>query len=420
MNPLGVARQKHRGLAGGIAAADQHDLLFRAQPRLDRGGPVPDAAAFEFFQVFDLGPPIARAARHHDGARAQRVAAIECQREGAIRPRAIERPHADRDHDIGAELLRLAEGAARQRLPRDPRREAEIILDPRAGAGLAAVRTRIQYGDRKTFRGGIHRGRKTRGTAADDRRVVDFVSGGTADHAERAGELGFAGIAQHGAVGDHRQRPIGRGRRITRDQFGGIAVPFRIEQVMRKTVAGQKSLQANDAAGIRRADQHRAADPALDQIDPAQDQRAHDALAEIGFGDQQRAQALRRNQKRLDVALGVAVDQRNAPGERADFGKKLTRSLLDHRRDVAQAIALGDRDMAGQYDEHARSGLAGLEQPFAILVMANFAEPAHVRDLLRRQRRERLLSTRKRGRERRTAICLISSRAVHAHRCLTS
>ncbi len=66
-------------------------------------------------------------------------------------------------------------------------------------------------------------------------------------------------------------------------------IPFRIKQMMRKAVAGEKSLQANDAAGIRGADQHRAADAALDQAHPAQDQRAHDALAEIGFGDQQRA-----------------------------------------------------------------------------------------------------------------------------------
>ncbi len=72
-----------------------------------------------------------------------------------------------------------------------------------------------------------------------------------------------------------------------------------------------------------RADQHRAADAALDQADPAQDQRAHDALAELGLGDQQRAQFLRRDQQRLDVALGMAVDQRDAAGELADLGQKL-------------------------------------------------------------------------------------------------
>ena len=70
---------------------------------------------------------------------------------------------------------------------------------------------------------------------------------------------------------------------------------------------------------------------ALDQIDPAQDQRAHDALAEFGLGDQQRAQLIRRNQQRLDVALGMAVDQREAAGKLADLGEKLPRPLVDDR-----------------------------------------------------------------------------------------
>ena len=82
------------------------------------------------------------------------------------------------------------------------------------------------------------------------------------------------------------------------------------------------------------------ADAALDQADSAQDQRAHDALAEIGFGDQQRAQLVRRNQQRLDVTLGAAVDQRDAAGKLADFGEKLSRPLVDDRRDMAEAVAL--------------------------------------------------------------------------------
>src|SRR5438876_9546600 len=83
VNLAGVARQKHRGLPCGIAAADKHDLLLGAEPRLDRRGPVPDAAALEFFEIADIGPPVARAARDHDGARAQRDTAIERARQGA-------------------------------------------------------------------------------------------------------------------------------------------------------------------------------------------------------------------------------------------------------------------------------------------------------------------------------------------------
>ena len=190
--------------------------------------------------------------------------------------------------------------------------------------------------------------------------------------------------------------------------------------MMRIAVAGEKSLQANHAARIRGSDQHRAAGAAPDQADPAKDQGAHDALAEIGFRHQQRAQPLRRNQQRFDVAFGMAIDQRDAAGELADFGQKLTWPLIDDRRDVAEAVALGNRDMAGQQDEHSRSRFAGLEQPFAVLVMAQFAESAHARDLVRGQCREGLLMARKRRCCRGALFCLALRRGLCRHFHLSS
>ena len=161
-------------------------------------------------------------------------------------------------------------------------------------------------------------------------------------------------------------------------------------------VALQKILQPRHFAERVGADQHRAADAALDQVDPAQDQRAHDALAEIGFGHQQRPQLIRRDQQRFDIALGMAVDQRDAAGELADLGEKLTRPLVDDRRDAAEPIALGDRDVACEDDEHAGADFAGLEQHVARTIVPEFAEPAHPRDFVRRQRRKGLIVAGKR------------------------
>jgi len=92
----------------------------------------------------------------------------------------------------------------------------------------------------------------------------------------------------------------------------------------------------------------------------------------------------------------MAVDQRDAAGELADLGQKLPGALIDHRRDMAEAVAQRDRDMAGQHHEHAGARLAGLEQRLAVLVAAQFAEPPHALDLMRGQRRESLLEARKR------------------------
>ena len=92
----------------------------------------------------------------------------------------------------------------------------------------------------------------------------------------------------------------------------------------------------------------------------------------------------------------MAVDQRDATGELADLGQELPRPLIDHRRDMAEAVALGDRDMARQHHEHAGPRLAGLEQRFAVLVDAHLAEPAHALDFVPGQRRKGLLVARKR------------------------
>ena len=151
--------------------------------------------------------------------------------------RAIERLRRHRDHDVGAELLRLGEGPAGQRLARDSRGEAEIIFDSGAGAGLSAERARVQDDHRETFRRRVHGGGKPRRTAAHDRDIVDLVAG-WADHAKRPGEVSFARIAKHRAVGGDHQRPIRRRRRVALDQFGSVMIPFRIEQMVRKAVAG--------------------------------------------------------------------------------------------------------------------------------------------------------------------------------------
>ncbi len=69
--------------------------------------------------------------------------------------------------------------------------------------------------------------------------------------------------------------------------------------------------------------------------------------------------------------------------------------------------------------EHARPGLAGLEQHFAVLVMAHLAEPAHARDLLRRQRRKGLLQAGKRACQPGAAFGAGFSRGGHSHLRLT-
>ena len=63
------------------------------------------------------------------------------------------------------------------------------------------------------------------------------------------------------------------------------------------------TLLSAEAVGVARW----ATDTASDQVDAAKNERPHDALAEIGLSDHQRAQSFRRNQQRFNVALGVTI-----------------------------------------------------------------------------------------------------------------
>ena len=103
------------------------------------------------------------------------MAAVDARGGTVLRRRAaaIEPRHFERDGDLGAELLRLGEGAAGQRLAGNAGGKAEIVLDARRGAGLAADGALIEHDHRQAFRGGIDRGGKAGGTGADHRDVID-------------------------------------------------------------------------------------------------------------------------------------------------------------------------------------------------------------------------------------------------------
>jgi hypothetical protein len=61
MEMLHFRREEHDSLAGGIAAADQRNLLSLAELRLHRRGPIGNAGAFKLGEVRDRRPAVAGA-----------------------------------------------------------------------------------------------------------------------------------------------------------------------------------------------------------------------------------------------------------------------------------------------------------------------------------------------------------------------
>jgi hypothetical protein len=255
--------------------------------------------------------------------------------------RAIERRSLRGDQDLRAELLRLDERAAGQRLARDPGWKAEVVLDACARTRLSAERAAVEHYDVQAFGSGIDGGGETGGAGTHDDDVEELVPRGGIEHAHAASHRLLGRIEQNGTIGADDQN-VACGSAVLREHGGDGGVLTRIDHVVGITVSPEEILQPQHVGRLRVADEHRTAGARFDEPDPAQNQRAGDALAEIGFGDEERAQPLGRHENRLDVFLGVTVHQAGAAGKLRDLAAEFSRTQPCDRDDVAQAIAVAD------------------------------------------------------------------------------
>ena len=162
------------------------------------------------------------------------------------------------------------------------------------------------------------------------------------------------------------------------DQSPRAGIAARIEHLVRLSIALQESGQPKHITVAGAADDQRTRDAALNQTDAAQDQRAHDALAELGLRDENVAQPGGRDDERFDRLHGARVHQR-------------PRTVGDDRLFAPECVVLRDRDLAVQDHEHAGADVAGRDQLVVCLIGAEFAEPLQAADLGRLERREHLI-----------------------------
>ncbi len=170
---IGVLGEEDRGLARGVAAPDDGDAPAAAQLGLDRRRRVVHAGAFELRQPRHVEPPVARAGGQHDGARAKALAALELDDVVAVLVR--ERVDALGSDDAHAEARGLHRRALRELGAGDPGGEAEVVLDARRGAGLAAQRDRVDEHGGEAFGRRVDRGSQACRAGTDDDRVAGFL-----------------------------------------------------------------------------------------------------------------------------------------------------------------------------------------------------------------------------------------------------
>ena len=217
---------------------------------------VEHALAGEALEPFDGEAPPRHAAGEDDGPGAQHVAAVQPH----LTRRGVDARDLPGHEDLGAEPPRLLQGSARQLGAGHAGGEAEVVLDARRRAGLAAGRLALDHDRPQTLGRAVDGGRKAGRAGADDDRVV-LGGGGFGAQPQQfrdAAELGL----HHGPAPDEAddRAVVLVGHRAT-PHLGGVGrlgahPPVRdlvpLEEVTELRAPGVRALAEHDGARRRR------------------------------------------------------------------------------------------------------------------------------------------------------------------------
>ena len=115
------------------------------------------------------------------------------------------------------------------------------------------------------------------------------------------------------------------------DQGSGAGIRVGIQYAVRMAAAGEEALQAQHVDAVLAADDDRSARAAFQKSHAAQDERAHDALAEGCLLDHQVSQSPRGNDERLDRLDGLGGHERGRFGELRQFADETAWAMDDDR-----------------------------------------------------------------------------------------
>ena len=238
--------------------------------------------------VRDAEPPVFRSGRDDDRARGDRGAVVELDAQRLLL--AMKLGGALGDDHMRAELLRLGVGPAGQLLARDAGREAEVVFDLRARAGLPAGRVRLEHEDIEPFGCGVDGRRQAGRPRADDDDVAQLLLVDGLVEAEAACQLTIRGVlVDRTAVADRHGHLVRLNAEAIEQGFR-VRIALEIEIGVWMTVACEELLDAQRVRRVRRAHDDHVAGLMGDQLDAAQDKRPHEDIAEFAVRLQERAQ----------------------------------------------------------------------------------------------------------------------------------
>ncbi len=172
-----------------------------------------DAGALVGGEVRDLEAPVARAGCDHDRARRHPLAIRQPQLEAPapVRTVAPQGHHLVWDRHLGAELLRLVEGARHECHAADASWEAEVVLDPRRRARLTSERASVEHDHGEALRGPVDGGTETCRPGSHDGDVVQPRRIDRVDEAKATREVDVTRVVEDAAVRAEDDRQLRAG-----------------------------------------------------------------------------------------------------------------------------------------------------------------------------------------------------------------
>ena len=178
------------------------------------------------------------------------------------------------------------------------------------------------------------------------------------------------------------------------DQCFRLGIGVGIELHARRAIAREKALEPQHVGIFGAADDHRSADAGLEHLRAAQDQRAHQPFAKLGFGDQQSPHPVGRKDQRLDRLGNYAVAERRPAGELRQFANERARAECVKVLALAVGVVAVNVNLAAENDGEAEADFADRRQRLAGREAAYFAEAPGALDIRRIEMREDLVASR--------------------------
>src|SRR5262249_50117668 len=156
----------------------------------------------------------------------------------------------------------------------------------------------------------------------------------------------------------------------------------------------EKVREPKHVAAAALTDDHRTAGARFKQSDAAQDECAHDPLAELRFSDQQRAELVGRDDQGLHGLTRHDVDQRRSARQLRQLAQEGARAVRDDQIAATGGAVLEDVGLAGQEDRQAGADGADRGQRLARHIAADRAEMPDPLDLWGLEQGEYLVAPR--------------------------